>query len=364
MAHRSFVANHLCRRSPVSYLLYPLSLIFTLILIFRRYLYKTILTAYRAPVFVISIGNITAGGTGKTPFTIFLAEQLYQNGLKVAVSHRGYKSELENEATIISDRNGLLPVAEKAGDEAWLIAKSLSGVPVVTGKDRTGAIKLLCNQYNDLNCIILDDSFQHLKVQHDLDIVIISNETAFGNGFVLPAGYLRESPLVLGKADLVILNCLTETDPVHQSIVAVTDKSKKPFIRGNFRIGRVYDFYGKPVSGDNLTGAKVMLLAGIGNPDSFSAMALQLKPDIAERFYLPDHCDYSDSLLRRTISSRFQKSGAEWILTTEKDYTKLRKYGEFAATLLVLEIYFDLGDSRVEILSLINRRITGKGKVS
>jgi len=192
MACRSCIEKHFTHRSIINYLLYPFSLIFSLILILRRSLYKHILPRYKAPVFIISIGNMIVGGSGKTPFTIYLADLLNRNGIRTAVSHRGYKSKLENTVTIVSNWNELLPVSDDAGDEAWLIAKRLTGIPVVVGKNRKQAISLLCNTFPGLDCIILDDSFQHLKVIHNLDVIIISEWLKFGNGFVLPAGMLRE----------------------------------------------------------------------------------------------------------------------------------------------------------------------------
>jgi tetraacyldisaccharide 4'-kinase len=364
MMQGSFVANHLCRRSVVSYLLYPFSLLFSLILMVRRELYKSILKTYKAPVFIISIGNVTAGGSGKTPFTIYLAGLLHNMGLKIAVSHRGYKSELENVVTLISDRTGLLNPADKAGDEAWLLAKRLPGIPVATGKDRTAAIKLMCNKFPDLDCIILDDSFQHLKVKHDLDIIIANNELGFGNGFVIPAGYLREPLSAIKRADLLIINARSESAPLHKAVAGVISQTGKPYFKGYYQPARVYNFNGTTAATDWSADAKVMLLAGIGNPDSFNATAMKLKVEIVERVYLPDHCDYSSNELRQRIMTAYRASGATHILTTEKDYAKLRMYQEFSACLLVLAIGFSFGESETKLADFVAGRISDQRKIS
>jgi tetraacyldisaccharide 4'-kinase len=327
-------------------------------------MYQTILKKYQAPVFIISIGNLTAGGSGKTPFTIYLAELLHAKGIKTAVSHRGYKSGLENAVTLISDRQELLPEADQAGDEAWLISNRLRGVPVVTGKNRTEAVKLLCASFPDLDCIILDDSFQHLKVKHDLDIVIISNETVFGNGFVLPAGYLREPLCYVRKADLLIINARNETDPIRKPIAGLISRTGMQYFKGFYRQTGVFDFNGKAVPNSGLAGERIMLLAGIGNPGSFNATALQMKAEIAERVYLPDHCDYSSAELRQNILETFSASGATWILTTEKDYAKLRHYKEFSSYLLVLIIGFNFGDAGDDLSGFITDMICSSGSKS
>mgnify|MGYP001016317524 FL=1 len=167
MDSNKLIQNHLLKRSLLSYALYPLSLIYGCWQNQRRTYYQR--KAYKAPCKIISIGNIVSGGSGKTPLTITLANLLQKKGLKVAVSHRGYKSAFENNPHIIADDSGLLYDVQQTGDEAYLIASSLPEVPVAVGRKRKAAIQILLQKYPDLEIIILDDALQHYYGYSDVD---------------------------------------------------------------------------------------------------------------------------------------------------------------------------------------------------
>ncbi len=341
MACRSCIEKHFRHRTLLSYLLLPVALLFSLALVIRRLLYQTLIPQYRAPVFVISVGNMIAGGSGKTPFTIYLAEELHKNGFRVAVSHRGYQSELENSVTLISSREEVLPAADRAGDEAWLIARRLPGIPVMAGKKRRRAIQLLCQKYPDLDCVILDDSFQHLKVRHDLDIIIVSEWLRFGNGFVLPAGILREPLSALRQADLIVLNRITERGAIEPALERRLRRYDNDFSRGRYRVDGFYDFHGKPVALPSIKGNKVIALAAVGNPSGFADSVREAGLVIQGGISFRDHYGYADTSARQDTLGLLQNKGARWIVTTEKDYAKLRNYQEYADCLLVLKISFE-----------------------
>lgn len=297
------------------------------------------------------------GGSGKTPFTIYLAEQLSKQGIKTAVSHRGYKSELEQGASLISDREKLLPEAEKAGDEAWLIASRLPFIPVAAGRERKAAIELLHKTYPDLNCIILDDSFQHLKVKHDFDIIIVSEWLRFGNGFVLPSGILREPLQAIRNADLIVLNRITETGTPDMALTAQFQAWEKKFMAGGYKADRLYDFAGKAIDPTLVKTDKMLMVAGVGNPSGFEASCKSLGLKIVGGMPFPDHYNYRDESARQSILQLRQKSGAKWIITTEKDFAKLRKYEEFADCLLVLGISFVAEDQSEHAVSMILEKL-------
>jgi len=319
----------------------------------RRFLYKHILLQYKAPVFVISVGNIIVGGSGKTPFTIYLAELLSHHGLKTGVSHRGYKSQLEKKVTIISDRNGLLPASENAGDEAWLIAKRLVGIPVVVGKKREKALIHLFNNYPDLDCIILDDSFQHLKVRHDLDFIVISERIKFGNGFVLPAGIMREPLSALKNSDILILNRITGIEDTDSELKEKLDSFKKMTFSGSYNSDMVYDFDGNKVPLEEIAGDRAVMLAGIGYPAGFASSVNKLNLNITFGIPFPDHFDYKDKSVRNHILTVLKQQNSKWLITTEKDYAKLRLYPEFAENLLTLKISFKLDRDEDKIIELV-----------
>jgi len=359
MKGKKFIDSYLQKRRILNYLLLPISLVFSLILIIRRTLYKTILPQFQANIAVISVGNITVGGTGKTPFTIWLAETLTGMGYKVAVSHSGYKSDLENSVSLISNTLQMLPDAELAGDEAWLFSNRLPGIPVVVGKNRRKAIKLLQTTFPELDCVILDDSFQHLKVWHDLDFIIFNSYVKFGNSFVLPAGMLREPLFTLNDCDFIILNGAGRSD-IESGFKNALDMYKKEIFTGYYDILCLYDFNGDSIPSEILAGKEVLLLTGIGSPSGFADSVNMMQVNVAGRLHLPDHYDYSDEPVRKKILEEKNRINADWIVTTEKDFAKLRKFPEFKDNLLILKIGFKMDSDEDKLIVEISRRIDNK----
>ena len=134
---QKFIENHLYKRSILSYLLFPISIKYSILQKCRRRFYQVFSSLiYKSKIKVISIGNIVSGGSGKTPFTIFLTRYLQEKGFRVAVSHRGYKGKFEKKNILISDRNNIFDSARDAGDEAYLLASKLKGIPVIVGRDQ------------------------------------------------------------------------------------------------------------------------------------------------------------------------------------------------------------------------------------
>ena len=178
----------------------------------RRNFYKqAVFKSKRLPCSIISIGNITVGGTGKTPMTIYVAKVVKQLGYNVAVISRGYKGKAEKIGGIVSDGKALLMTPEIAGDEPYMIAKRLNDVPVIIGRNRFEAGRQAISKF-DPDVIVLDDGFQHLKLQRDLDLVLLDYRKPFGNGHLLPRGVMREPASALLNANAVIL---TRSDAVN-----------------------------------------------------------------------------------------------------------------------------------------------------
>jgi tetraacyldisaccharide 4'-kinase len=168
-----------------------------------RHLYWRIMKR-QAPVMTISVGNLTVGGSGKTPFTLFLAKRLQSCGLRVGIVSRGYGRTLTKaRAELVAD-GGMLKVSpEGAGDEPAMMARSFGG-PIAVARRRLDGIELL-SKLGPLDAVILDDGFQHLRLNRDVDLVLVSNERGFGNGWMLPAGPLREPISAAGRADAIIV---------------------------------------------------------------------------------------------------------------------------------------------------------------
>jgi tetraacyldisaccharide 4'-kinase len=273
---------------------------------------------------VISIGNITLGGAGKTPTTIYVANFLKHSGFRVAVLSRGYRGTKEREGGLVSDGNRIFMKPGDAGDEPCLIARRCPGVPVLVGKNRfeTGRFAVL---NFSAQVLILDDAFQHLALKRDINLVLLDASSPIGNGKLFPAGPLREPPTALGRGDIFVLTrCTRDDDPVSEEIA--------PFLRGKpvFRCRHVpdrlifRDAAGKESFCDTgyLAGRRILAFSGIARNSDFFSMLDSLNYRIAARRQYPDHYRYASRDLD-PLARIAESAGAEAMITTEKDYEKL-----------------------------------------
>ncbi len=337
---QKFVKRHLLRKSWLSWLLSPLSLIYAQVLLLRRWGWRW-LPRYRPPILTISIGNITAGGAGKTPFTIFLAQMLAEKGWQPAVSTRGYKSGMDNEVTILAAGEENITSAENLGDEAWLYRKRLPQIPLVIGKSRQRAIQELCHRYPEVDCIILDDSFQHLKVRHDYDIVLINQNIGLGNGFVLPAGYLREPVSALKDADEIILTSSIAAPGDSLKVKLRAYSRSGEFLQGKLTPENLYDFHFRSLGLEYLKNLRIVLVSGIAHPKSFEHTVRELGGDIVKHWSFADHYAFADAAEVERMLYSLEQYGAEYLLVTEKDFAKLHKYGCLEGKILALAVKFE-----------------------
>lgn len=269
----------------------PLSWIWAIAVFCKNFLYhRQWLKASRVGSMVVSVGNIVAGGTGKTPFVHLLAKTF--SGRKVAILSRGY---------------GAMP------DEAMLLQRRLPEAKIYIGKDRISLAKKASADGAEL--ILLDDGFQHRKLHRDFDIVLLGADDPFGKGHFLPWGLLRDSPKRLKEADAVF--------------VGGRDFTSVPI--------RILDSEGKEVP--TLQGNRVGLYCGIGNPRSFKKTVEDLGVNIAAEWILADHEPASPHRLTR-FAERCKALGASAIVTTEKDFIKLPD--SFSAALPILYIEIEL----------------------
>ena len=188
---------------PLELFLRAVSPLYALSVGLRNYLYdKKISPQKRLPCKVISVGNIVVGGTGKTPMVIYLANLLQKKGFRPAVLSRGYMGKSKSPINIVSDGRRIFMKPEDCGDEPVLISQAAKGIPVLTGPKRflTGQVAL---EKFGADVLILDDGFQHRQLARDVDIVLLKTQTPFGNGCLLPAGPLRESPRALKRAGII-----------------------------------------------------------------------------------------------------------------------------------------------------------------
>ena len=303
-------------------LLTPLSYIYTVVLKTRGWLYDCgLLKQKRLPCTVISVGNIVAGGTGKTPAVIWIAKYLQSEGFQVGVLLRGYRREGHDSVSIVSDGKGVLTPVTESGDEAGLIACKLPGVPVVVGSDRYAAgLEVIQLWGHTKGVLILDDGFQRRQLARDLDILTIDSTQPFGTGKLLPAGTLRQSKAAMRRTDVLLL---TRTDLVTESVNLERFVDGKQIFQTYHQPARLYQLStGEERALGLLKGQCLLAVCGIGNPEAFIGTLRQFEPKTVELLAFPDHHRYSLADLN-DIGTRAREIGADIVLTTEKDAQKL-----------------------------------------
>ena len=340
MNRHSFIDRHLKERTIVSLLLSPFSFIYLIIMSIRRWLYDVIpFLSYKSKFKVISIGNITTGGTGKTPFVLYLANKLKQEGYKVAIVLRGYKGAFEYKTALIADEEKVYDIAKIAGDEAILYTDNLKNTPVCVGKNRVKSVQLLEEMFPELDCVILDDGFQYLRIRQDTKYCVFSTDKPIGNGFCLPAGILREGCSSLKYVDVFVVNGefdATSTRYGDVKIATMFEKYGKQVLYGDYAINEIIDFNGKVFCVDELKEKNLMLLSGIGTPKSFENTVEKAGLCFERHLCLDDHFEYNQVFID-AYKDVFGKY--DYVLTTEKDFTKLKalKMGE---GMLVVKVGF------------------------
>jgi len=273
---------------------------------------------------VISVGNITLGGTGKTPLTIFIAQMLAEMGEKPAIVSRGYKRKDESRLVVASDGEKVIEDAGLTGDEPLEMALALRGrASVICDSNRVRGAAYAAERLN-ASVVVLDDAFQHRKIRRDLDIVVIDATAPFGGGITVPAGRLRENLHNLSRADAFVISRTEETEKTDHLVTRLRDLNPKaPVFLSSFRIGGL-----EPVShtSDDDEAEKItswFAVCGIGNPQSFLSLLEAFGIRIAGSRAFPDHYRYSEADLRE-VAAEARLAGAKALITTGKDAVKLR----------------------------------------
>ena len=285
---------------------------------------------------VVSVGNLTVGGTGKTPMVMLLAGLLRKWGLRPAVLSRGYGGKSRSGVLVVSDGRSVLAGPEEAGDEPVLIARRLRDVPVLAGPKRviTGRYAL---EHFDIDAILLDDGFQHRYLARDLDIVLLDSRQPLGNGFVLPRGPLREYPSALERAGLIAFTRSEDgaAPPVDGRLSAIL--SRRPSLRTRIRPTALIGPEGTEQPLSVLAGKRVFAFAGIAQPDSFPQTLEDLGGVIAGFRAFPDHHRYTAEDLGR-IEQDAGLARADVVLATEKDLVKLQGLPRALSRLFALAV--------------------------
>jgi tetraacyldisaccharide 4'-kinase len=303
----------------------------------RLFLYGVgFLQGSQLPCKVISVGNITLGGTGKTPTVEYIAKLLKEEGMDVVLLSRGYGGSMERKFGVVSDGNRLLLSPKEAGDEPYMLAQRLNGIPIIVGRrrDRSGRY---ASVHFHADVAILDDGFQHLGVKRDIDILLVDSQAGFGNGHLFPRGPLREPQAQLSRADLFIMtkveNCdtcgeLEERIRSHKRDAVVFHSTYNPDYLTDLNLG-------KRVSVEYIKGRRIAALSGVANPTYFRHLLELVGARVEEELVFPDHHVYS----RRDTPIIHKAMGkAECIVTTEKDAVKLREVAKKGFPIMSLGI--------------------------
>ncbi|MBW1917411.1 MAG: tetraacyldisaccharide 4'-kinase [Deltaproteobacteria bacterium] len=301
----------------------------------RRWLYDTgWLKVQRLTCGVISIGNLTVGGTGKTPLVIYLAQRLQDQGRRVAILSRGYGSTAQG-TQVISDGEKIFCQPPQAGDESYLLARQLHGIPVLTGASRYAAGLVAEDRFHP-ELVLLDDGFQHFQLHRDLDLVLLDAAHPFGNGRLLPRGPLREPLSTLQRSVVLVLTRYREEQHREQYTKLQAAFPDTPILRAGLRPRRVLSHpAGQLLPAQSLRGQRLLAFAGLARPWVFAASLQELGVDITEFHPFPDHYPYDIKDLER-LAERSRQLGVQALVTTEKDWARLGERWELEPTLLVL----------------------------
>ena len=346
-------------------LLKALSLAFGAVVAVRALLYRLgVLRRYPLGIQVISIGNVTAGGTGKTPVTEIFARTLAAEGRKVAILSRGYRrkeaplwvrlfTQVVSKPLVVSDGRRVLLDSATGGDEPYMLASNLPGVAVVVDRDRVKAGRYAIKR---LGCdtLILDDGFQYQKLKHSVEVVLVDSTNPFGNGSLLPRGILREPARHLKRADIVFLTkCRGDVSAVRDEVRRLNPTAE--IVTCNHAPKSLKDVWSReefPLSW--LKGKTTCTLSGIASPKGFenSLRRLGAKVVWCERY--ADHHRYDASEVLYALN-RTADMGADALVTTEKDAVRFPRLETTPVRCLYLRIAIEILSGADSFASLIDR---------
>ena len=340
---------------------------------FRLWLYdKRVIRPHALGCLVVSIGNLSCGGTGKTPVVEVFARSLSSKGRKVAILSRGYRSKkrsmlskmiqmfrsqkIEVPPKVVSNGRDLLLNSEYAGDEPYMLASNLRDVAVLVDKDRVKSGGYAIDRFHT-DVIILDDGFQYLMLRPHINIVLVDSTDPFGNGHVLPRGILREPIQNIRRADYIFL---TKSDGSHKI------EHLKRFIRRHTKRAEIIECCHKPqylvklFSGgekeplSKLKGLRVAALSAIARPESFEGFLRQLGAELILADHYADHHRYTQQELIDFVNQA-KSAGAEIIVTTEKDAVRMPRLDRCDVPIYYLRIQIDILSGRESFDQCISR---------
>jgi tetraacyldisaccharide 4'-kinase len=299
---------------------------YTLVVKIRAWLYdNAFLPQFPLGCQVISVGNVTAGGTGKTPVVEILARTLTEEGRKVAILSRGYRSKkkavTETLPRVVSDGHRVLLDSEMGGDEPYMLARNLPGVVVLVDKDRVKSGRYAISKFG-CDVLVLDDGFQYRRLRHTHEIVLVDSTNPFSNGHLLPRGTLREPAAHIRRANFIFITKSNgDTEILRAKIKKLNPKAEITECRHSPKYFK-NAYSTDEIQLEDLKGKKVVALSGIASPQSFENSIMKMGATILARERFSDHYRYRPQEIIDIINNA-DELGADYILTTEKDAVRL-----------------------------------------
>ncbi len=353
-----------CHASPLCILLHTISLGYGKVVKLRTTLYnKKILPSKKLPCVVISIGNLTVGGTGKTPMTIHVAEFVRQLGYSVVVISRGYKGKAEKKGGVVSDGRTLFMPPDISGDEPYMMASTLKGIPVIIGGDRYNGGMMAVKKF-DAQVIVLDDAFQHIQLVRDINMVLLDAARPFGNTHLIPRGTLREPASALNRGDVFILT--RSGKGTSENIDYIKNRSHgkpviqafhAPFISNVIRSNTDSSTNISSYNPEFLSGRRAFAFSGIAKNNDFLETIKGFNCNLTGSLQFPDHHAYHEADFHRIFQSAID-SGAELLLTTEKDYVRIARKKNWPLDLCIIGIAMTFKNDEEIFHTFIKNRLS------
>jgi tetraacyldisaccharide 4'-kinase len=338
----------------MSALLWPLSLVYQWVVRIRNRNYDGKMKKIsRLNCKVISVGNITVGGTGKTPLVMTVAEWLRAEGRRVAILSRGHG---RNGRTpfVVSDGKEIQSNVSRTGDEPLMMARRLPDVPVIVGVDRSRAGRMATELFHP-DILILDDGFQHRRVARDLDVVVLDATCPFGNGWLIPAGPLREPLSALKRADLVVLSRSDQVKDAERSLQAIRKWTDAPILMARHKPLDWFRLDTEEIMPlDHLRDQFCLAFSGIGNPDSFERTIRSIGIQRMKALRFGDHHRYSKWDFIK-IDQAAEKFGAMALITTEKDGVRLGRERHTQLPVYTLRVAFEIDRGKEHLMSMLSQ---------
>ena len=303
---------------------------------------------------VISVGNLSVGGTGKTPLVEWLARTLLERGRRPVILTRGYGRRSGAGLIALEPEPGRAPDPHLVGDEPAWLARALPAVPIVVGADRYQAGRLAEERFN-VDVHLLDDGFQHLALERDVDIVTLDATQGLTDQAMLPAGRLREPPSALARADFVVVTRSELADPAPLEAQVLEINRRAAIFRSRTKLCRLVDARsGTTLPPETLRGQPVHAFCGIGNPQAFFDDLTSWGFQVAERAIFRDHYVYGAKEIER-LGARARAAGARALLVTAKDAINFPEAWRAEVPVLACAVEIELDQGRALAEALLAR---------